>query len=173
MKDIWPIAKKEALVVLRDKRTLMITVLMPTVLFPMIFLIVAAVSKNTFEKEAQRQLTIGYLAKSDDLGFRKMLEQEAYNFQVVELQDTVGLRSLVPDSLQAAFIVEENFKEDFLARRSANLTLLYDKTEDVQSNRFKAASEAFEQRLLAERLDSLGLAPEHIEPVQVNTVNII
>ena len=59
MKDIWTIAKKEALDVLRDKRTLMITVLMPTVLFPMIFLIVAAVTNNTFEKEARRQLHNG------------------------------------------------------------------------------------------------------------------
>lgn len=172
MHDIITILKKEILDTVRDKRTLIVMVLMPLLVIPGILGIVAMVSKNRIESEVQKKLTVAYVHEGDDAGLGDMLRSPAFNFDIVEAADSVGLRALVPDSLDAAVYIGSDFRSQLDGQETAQAVLLYDRTEDVVVERVMGALQAFEGVQQQRRLDSLGLTASNIKPVEIVKENV-
>ena len=57
---------------------------------------------NCIEKEVAKKLKVGYVAEGPDAGLKAMLETPVFNFELIELEDTTGLRGHIPDSLDVA-----------------------------------------------------------------------
>ena len=60
MKKILIIAKKEFLDMFRDKRTIMRMILIPLLAFPVIIYLVSSLQASQSEKEATKELVVGY-----------------------------------------------------------------------------------------------------------------
>ena len=64
MKEIWNIAKKEFKDTIRDKRTLIVMIVVPLLLFPLIFTIVSDIQSDSAQKAMQKQLRVGMINNS-------------------------------------------------------------------------------------------------------------
>lgn len=171
MKDILTILRKDVLDTLRDKRSLSVTVLMPLLVFPLIFFVVAQVSKSTTESELTKELTIGIASQGDDLGIRAMLSATP-KMTLVDVADGEQLAPLVPDSFDLGISIPVDFASQVEGRQTGSLEVFYDRTEEIPIERLSGILDVFSAQQKAIRLDSLGLNQANIEPIKITKVNV-
>jgi ABC-2 type transport system permease protein len=153
---ISAVARKEFLHIRRDKRTLMLIVLMP-----FIQLITYGYAINTDVKHLS---TVLYDQDRTSMSRRLVdaLEQSAY-FDVVERADsfkTVHSR-IDRGKAKAGLIIPPNFSKDLLAGRSAKLQLLIDGTDSSPANAALNTSQA----IVTSFMLSEGLVPVQVMPI--------
>ncbi|MEM6273129.1 MAG: ABC transporter permease [Bacteroidota bacterium] len=172
MKHIFTVFKKEILDTSRDRRTLLIMVIIPLLLFPMILIVAGSVAKSSAEKEREKQLTIGISGPADDLGFREMVGADSL-ITVVEIASPDALPGLVrKDSIQMGIALPADFRASVLDQRTGKLNAFYLETKKGAERRLRGTLAEFEEQLLAQRLDSLGLTKENITPIALQKIPV-
>lgn len=173
MKDILTILRKETRDTLRDKRSLTVMIIMPLLIFPLILLVVAMVTKTTAENEMTKTIKIGYHAEGSDLGLRSMLDDaEVLKFELVEITDSATFRSLIPDSLDAGLYLSSSFADQVEGRETGEITFFYDQTEQTVKSRLKGVLNAFKEQRKASRMAELDLDQAAIEPVHISEIGV-
>jgi len=69
MNVIWATFRKEVSEVLRDKRTLLLTILVPMVFYPALVMLVGKLGDKQLKKEQARELNVAVFISGDGLGF--------------------------------------------------------------------------------------------------------
>jgi sodium transport system permease protein len=172
MKKIFIVAKKEFLDIFRDKRTLVRMILIPLLAFPLIINLVTTVQSSQMEKEATKELKIGYVLnnQSSDL-IDRLAKNDHYTFMA--FTDTTVLRDAVKaDSLNLGLAFDANFDADFNAGKQANYSLFYRKADGEEYDRFMGLMEMEEQYLIEQRLAKKELTTAYIEPLKMNKINL-
>lgn len=171
--DILTILRKETLDTLRDRRSLMVMIIMPMVVFPLIFTVVAMVTKSTSENEMTRSLKIGFVAESDDLGLKQLLDEpNVLKLELVEMEDSSSFRSLIPDSLDGGVYLGANFSDRVNGRNTGEIIMFFDQTEQGVKSRLKTVLQMFQQQRDSQRLSELSLTQANIEPVHIEEVGV-
>ena len=167
MKHIWIIFKKEMLLTLRDRRSIIVMVLIPLLLFPLIFVVTSTIQKNAAEKEGAKTLRIGYQAPDDDGGLRAILEADK-SLKVQPFASSDDFRKMVrEDSLDLAVALPADFGAQMAALAQSPVKVWYDQTRDGPYDRLKVHLDTFEEKLLQARLDSLHITKASIDPVSI------
>lgn len=173
MKDILTILRKETLDTLRDKRSLMIMIIMPMVVFPLIFTVVAMVTKNTTENEMSRSLKIGFTSESEDLGLVQVLDNpDLLKLEVVQINDSSKFRGLIPDSLDGGIFLGSSFASNVKGKGTGDIVMFYDQTDRGVKTRLKSVLQIFQEEKKANRLVELSLTQSNIEPVNIDEVGV-
>lgn len=169
MKQIFIIFRKDLIDTLRDKRTMIVMVLIPLLLFPMLLFVATKVQMSTTKGEVTKALRIGYVAdaQDSDFGLQKILT-ELGNMKVSPVADTVQLRQLIrDDSLDAGLALQKGFSSKINELQTAELRKFGPRSNDIALTRLKAMTEVFQSQLLMTRLSALHLDQENIEPLKI------
>jgi sodium transport system permease protein len=167
MKQILIIFKKDLLDTLRDKRTIVVMVLIPLLLFPMIFTVTSSIQSSSRKGERAKTLRVGLVTYGDDLGLGTTL-RELSRMKVSLVADTNALRELIrADSLDVGAEIEKGFAEKVESMHTATITAYGPGTNDIANERLDSVLKIFQATLLANRLDSLDLQPENITPLKL------
>jgi len=173
MKDILTILRKETKDTLRDKRSLTVMVIMPLLVFPLILLVVAMVTKTTAENEMTKSLKIGFHAQGDDLGLRKMMDDPTLlKFELIDIADSSEFRSLIPDSLDGGIYLGDQFSNKVEGQGTGKIAFFYDQTEQTVKSRLKGVLDIFSEGQRSSRMAKLGLTQEDIEPVSIEEIGV-
>ena len=109
---IFTIFKKELKDTLRDRRTLIIMLVIPLLLFPIILNVFVAISNSFQEEAATKTVKIGFIGSEDNY-VKKQLEDlpEIYgDKEIVMYSDTTEMKEdLKKDTLQFALFVPSDF----------------------------------------------------------------
>lgn len=171
MKHIWIIFKKELRLTLRDKRTMVVMILIPLLLFPGIFVIIGKIQSSSSKDEYSRALRVGYSAPADDQGLRAFLEKDTL-LKVIPSTSPEQFRTLVrEDSLDIAISLKASFPGNIAGYKQDSIHVWYDMGREAPYDRLKGHFEAYEKLLLAGRLDSLQLSPSTIDPIVIDRNN--
>ncbi len=170
MKQVFIIFKKDLIDTLRDKRTMIVMILIPLLLFPMILLVTTKVQQSATKGEVTKKLKIGYVADAgeSDFGLKTILV-ELGNMTVTDVADTVELRKLIRDgSLEAGIALESGFSSKVKELESAELRKFGPKSDNIVMGRIKAMTKIYQTQMLQTRLSSLHLEQENIEPIKIS-----
>lgn len=173
MNKILTIARKELLDTLRDRRTLMMMILFPLVLFPAIFYITITIQASQEQKARDKQLKIGWVDQGNAATLADMIDarEDMELIRGISLADTADL--LRNDSLDLIMVAAADFDEDIDSLESASLTMYHETSDnDRIKKRGEAVVKAFEQQLLSSRLNQLELSPDNIDPIRFQDTNI-
>ncbi|MEE4177493.1 MAG: ABC transporter permease [Bacteroides sp.] len=172
MKNIITIASKEFLDTLRDKRTLIMMVIIPILIFPLIFSLITKLQQNVINKEQRSSLVTGVINLDQENGLEKFLKgHEALT--IVSVQDQAQLEQLIrKDSLQIGVIIEEGFTENLVNLKSAKVNVLYSETKLTIRERFSGLLNVYVSQILKDRIASQGLEESFIEPVKTEYINV-
>jgi len=123
MKKIIIIAKKEFLDLLRDKRTLVRMILIPLLVFPVIINLVTMVQSSAAEKEAGKELEVGYISngQSTDM-IERMSNEPLFTFTEYD-DDTVLAHAVRDDKINLGISIPSNFDLTYEAGQSPLLTV--------------------------------------------------
>lgn len=172
MKDIVHIARKEFKDTLRDKRTLMAMIVVPLLLFPVLFSLLSSLQSESMEKAMSRELKVALVDPGQHPELRSFLKGKK-NIRVIAYgQDTSYRRYVRSDSLHAAIVVPADFHSRVDEMQSGQIKLYYQSTQDGVEQRLSRMLDQYESGLLEKRLAKLSISHEAIDPFRVEKVDM-
>jgi len=171
---IFRIFRKELLDTLRDRRTLMTMLVIPILVFPITLNVFMEISTSFQESASAKTMKIGVLGDINK-GYIKQLEQIPAAVgpkKIIYFKDSLTLANAVTsDKIQLGLLTPKNEKELSAAQQTITLTWLLDASEVGRAERAELYAASLKANAETERLQKLGLRPEQIRPLVVNTVN--
>ena len=167
MKKIFIIARKEFLDLLRDKRTLIRMILIPLLVFPIIINLVTMVQSSAAEKEAVKEINVGYVLNGQS---SQMIDSfsEVPNYNFIEYSDSNALKEqLLIDSITVGLHFAAAFDSDYSAGKSPDLSLFYEGVNQEDLGRVKFLIEMQDSIYTDNRMKSIDKDYGFIEPFTV------
>jgi sodium transport system permease protein len=172
MKDILHIARKEFRDTIRDKRTLMAMIVVPLLLFPVIFTVVSSLQSESMEKAMSRELKVALAGSEIPAPLQSQLEK-GENLRLIPFgQDTSYRQHVRNDSLDAAIIVPADFRSRVDNMQTGRIELYYQSTKEGVEQRLTSLLEQYEAQLRKERLAKLNISGEAIKPVRIARIDL-
>jgi sodium transport system permease protein len=172
MKDILHIARKEFKDTLRDKRTLMAMIVVPLLLFPVIFSVVGNIQSDSMEKAMNRELKVAIAGNQVPEDLQAHLENGTNLHLIPFGRDTSYRRYVRSDSLDAAIAVSEDFRLRINNMQTGYITLYFQSTEEGVEQRLANLVDQYRAKLRKERLAELNISEEVIQPVMLDMVDV-
>ncbi|MFM9004247.1 MAG: ABC transporter permease subunit, partial [Flavobacteriales bacterium] len=171
---IFRIFRKELLDTLRDKRTLMTMLVIPVLVFPITLNVFVEVSKSFEESASEKTMKIGIVGDQVKR-FSKQLEQipkELGPKKILVFKDSADLKKgIESDQIQLGLLVPFNEADLRKTQQTVPLTWLLDASEVGRAERAQQYGASLQAFAEAERLQTLGLRPEQVKPLSINTIN--
>ena len=172
MKDILHIARKEFKDTVRDKRTLMAMIVVPLLLFPVIFTLVSGLQSESMEKAMSRDLKVAVAGSPVPAELQAQLET-GENLRMIPFGQDTSYRSYVrSDSLDAAIAVTPDFQSRIDNMQTGRIQLFFQSTEEGVEQRLTKLLDQYGAKLRRQRLAMLDISEEAIQPVQVEKVDM-
>lgn len=172
---IFTIFKKELKDTLRDRRTLVMMLLIPVLIFPIILSLFVNVSASFSKEAAEKTINIGVVGDENNYVIRQLrsLPQELGKKKVVVYKDTVELKAAIKlDSAQIGIYPSANFDESMKLMKPADVTVFFDATNLGMEDRAEAYLETIESIAQQERYLDLKIKQETIQPMAVRYSNV-
>jgi len=171
---IFRIFRKELLDTLRDKRTLMTMLVIPVLVFPITLNVFVEVSKSFEESASEKTMKIGIVGDQAKR-FIKQLEQipkELGPKKILVFKDSADLKKgIESDQIQLGLLVPLNEADLRETQQTVPLTWLLDASEVGRAERAEKYGASLQAFAEVERLQTLGLRPEQVKPLSINTIN--
>jgi sodium transport system permease protein len=157
---------KELKDIFRDKKTIFMSLIIPMLIFPLLFLVLGG-SMDKSRKQVEENLTVAIF----DSGY-STLSQFFTNQETIKLVESDNAEADIKSGkILVALEVPANFDEDIKAEKPVNLVLLYDNASQSSQMAFSAISAMIntyskavvEQRLLARDISGDLLTPVLID----------
>lgn len=174
MKTITVVFHKEMIDTLRDRRTLLFAIVIPLLVFPLLFRVMFSVEKKEANRERSRSLTIACIDNANAPGFSALVGKSAR----IHLEPNVpadSVRAWVrSDSLDGAFVVSPTFDAQTAAMGPGRIDLYYRTTSDreIVRRRLTKIVDTYEESILSARFAHLDLPREASEGVALKTHNL-
>ncbi len=171
MSSILTIVKKEFLDTFRDRRTLITMIVLPLVLFPLIFGLSFTVQKSLAEEAQEKELKVGLIVEGNQAAELIAAVEATPKLSLIRgiaLEDTASL--IRNDSLDLILRIDASFDSALVRFESARAMIYYLGTEDdAVRKRLEAPILAYEQTVLAQRMQALSISPATVDPVNIDT----
>ncbi|MBL1278864.1 MAG: ABC transporter permease [Fluviicola sp.] len=172
---IFTIFKKELKDTLRDKRTLMMMLVIPILIFPVILSIFVSVSESFSEEAAQKELKIGFVGEDNNYFLTQLenLPDALGKKEIILYKDSVALKAdLKVDSIQVGIFADNYFSDAMEEKHPAQLTVFYNATDVGVRERAEAYVKTIEDIARQERYIDLDLNVEQLTPIETSYTNI-
>jgi len=172
MKDMLHIARKEFKDTVRDKRTLMAMIVVPLLLFPVIFTVVSGLQSESMEKAMSRELKVAVAGVEVPEDLQAHLET-GENLRLIPFGQDTSYRNFVrSDSLDAAIAVSEDFQSRVDNMQTGHITLYFQSTEEGVEQRLANLLDQYRAKHRRQRLAKLDISEEVIQPVMLDMVDM-
>lgn len=172
---IFTIFKKELKDTLRDKRTLMMMLVIPILVFPIIMNIFVGVSATFSEEAATKKVKIGFVGEKDNYVLKQLknLPKEMGKKEIVFYSDSIQLKKdLKLDSIQIGMFSEKEFSANLTAQKPAKLVVFYNATDVGMKDRAEIYINTIEDIARQERILDLKLDEAKLTPIVTQYSNV-
>jgi|JI7StandDraft_1071085.scaffolds.fasta_scaffold00571_21 sodium transport system permease protein len=181
---MWQIYRKELLELTRDRKTLMFVVLLPIVIFPLIFaimgLVVSTATKDAAAKEHRYILVNAEQAKpfADALFYHKSFKKSDLNITAEQANDEAYLKQLVrEDKVDVVIVIPADFNPAADALQQSQWKVVYNTASqiDMIGRRVESAVADYRKTLQQAKLTALGVQDNQmsavLDPVKIQKVS--
>jgi sodium transport system permease protein len=172
---IFTIFLKELKETLRDRRTLMMMLVIPILIFPIIINITASVSTSFQEDAATKKIKIGIVDTQNQF-LTKEFNQIPESFgkkEIVKYTDTLQLiKDIKNEKIQLGAFVSGKFQSQLDAMVPAPIIFYFNATDLGMQERAQGYMSIIEQKMQVERFKKLNISKEKINPIVSEYRNI-
>jgi len=172
---IFTIFKKELKETLRDRRTLMMMLVIPILIFPIIINITTSVSSSFQEDAATKKIKIGIVENKDGFLAKELfkLPEDLGKKELVLYSDTSTLiKDLKKDKIQLGAYVSANFQIHLDSMTPTPVVLFFNATDLGIQERAQGYMSVIEQKMQVERFKKLNINKEKTQPIVSEYRNI-
>ncbi|WP_343636152.1 ABC transporter permease [Fluviicola sp.] len=172
---IFTVFKKELRDTLRDRRTVMMMIVIPTLVFPMIMSIFMSVSESFQKKAAEKKVKIGLVSnqvgslEADLLKVPEVLGKKEF----IPFTDTLSLiQAIREDSIQVGIYVPNNAEQLKSAMKPISVTVFHDGTDLGMKERADAYLTFVQENWKKQRYAELKIDEAKITPFVMAYSNV-
>lgn len=172
---IGTIFKKELKDTLRDRRTLIMMLIIPVAIFPVILNVFVGVSKSFQEEAANKKVNIGMVGEKNNIIESKLndIPNSIGKKSIIEFKDSTALKLAVEnDSIDFGIYIPTNFQDDLSSKKTASLSVIYNGTEIGTKERATSYLNIIDSQLKKERYTELNIDEQSITPLKFEFNNI-
>ena len=173
LRHLWIVFRKEAKDLARDRRTLVSSLLIPLIMYPVLFGLMS-MGMDKLDRDIQQNITVALASSSDTPEVRDFLQNEVFrgrqNIRLVEITAD-PVESIRKGETRFVLEVESDFAQKIAESRSVGISILYDDSDAMAAGSVGIVAQAitaYGQALTVERLRQLGIATEILEPMRIN-----
>ncbi len=163
---------KEMLDTLRDRRTIISSVLIPIVLFPVLMFGIGMIMQKAEEKSKAQIPKIAVIGETSAPSFFSILRL-SNSFEIAKVGDYKS--ALNRKEINAALEFPDDFERKIQAGENSEAIIYYDAAEsgsDIAKNKLKDKLKEYQDSLVTGRLKSRDLERSVLYPFKVNEVNL-
>lgn len=172
MNNMIIIIKKEIKDLLRDKRTLMMMIIVPMLVFPIIFSFMGKVVSKQIKNEKEKVLNIGI----NDNGNANELRQlfvNASGVKFTKYPQTIKFDTLIQSGkLDGAILISNDFDSNMGIMKPGQISLLYKSANWGVRERLMDVMGKYKNTIMDERLAKLGIQRTAIDPVIISVQDV-
>jgi sodium transport system permease protein len=168
MPNVLIVMQKELRDTIRDRRTLLVMVIVPLFLMPLLFVAIGSISKST----GSARYTVSIAGPRNATSLVTYLRTQKDLKIVLASNPAAAVRDL---SGAVGIVVPAGFDADIRTGMPAQLQLMANSTRSASSaglSIVQTAIRAYASRVVRERLQQRGLAPSLLVPIQTGFVDI-
>lgn len=172
---IFTIFKKELKDTLRDRRTLVMMLVIPILVFPVIMNIFVSVSAAFSEAAANEEINIGFIGKKEGYLYRQLdMLPDAYGAKKILLfKDSLELKDAIRrDSIQLGIMSSYQLDEEMARHKPSKVKLLFNATEIGMKERGDRYMELIQSIARQERYIDLNLKESVLTPFELTNENV-
>lgn len=169
MKIIWAVFKKEGLDTLRDRRAIIAMIVIPMVIFPVIFGGLGFFAIKEVKKAQEKVLKIGLVQAPESPLVDSLTDQEG--FEISELPSGSDAKDQVDNNgLDAVIVFSASFADELMGTGAGELSLHYRSTGNggISRNRIMDVIRDYQTSVRETRIKDLGYTLDFINPVKVD-----
>ncbi len=164
------IAKKEVIDISRDRRTIIMMVVVPLFLIPVLLGTVFKITKSMAEKASEKQLKVQIYGQE----YAPDLYQAFADMDKVIILDQIPTDSIQSyiqqEFLDVAIHVDSDYKVNIAKNGQAKIRIQFKGTDSfgITKDRINGVLKKFENQIVSERMDRLKLKPEVVRAYNIN-----
>jgi len=169
MNTILTVFKKEFTDTIRDRRTLISAIIVPTIIIPVLIYGFTKLSSSMMKKEKEKKLEIAILTPPAE--FLAAIDTSKFLIkQGVTLES--GRDAILGDSLDAMISFLDGFEKKLEGNSTGKVHMWYKSTNITVKDRLTNVVDKYEEKLLDRRIVSLDLSKESIDPLDLTRFDI-
>ncbi len=173
---IFTIFKKEFKDTLRDRRTVIMMVVIPILIFPLIMTVFTKISDSFTSDSMAKTVNIGIVNNDSSDDFLKSLEnlpKELGKKNIILFKDSIDLKNQInADSIQFGVFVPMNYAKIKDSTQSVDLKIYHNATELGMQERAEIFVNAINENIKIIRYAQLNIRPEQIQPLRISYENV-
>lgn len=172
---IGTIFKKELKDTLRDRRTLIMMLVIPLLIFPVILNVFVSVSKSFQDEAANKKVTIGIVSGANSVFVQELnsIPESLGKKKITTYKDSLALIDAINnDSIDFGIYVPMDFEDNLKAQKIAGINLFYNGTELGTQERAQSYLDIIDAQLKQKRYKELNINETSITPMKVNYSNV-
>lgn len=174
MKKTLVIFKKEIKDILRDRRTIVMMVIIPLLVLPLLMNLVVGISISQARKAEARILKVGLIANGCAAEFRARLQKQT---DMTIREDIKGddIKNLIDKKeVDIALVFDPDFDRQIKAQKSGGVKLYYklSSENEIAKRRIVKLINEFKDELIALRLQGLNLDRSFVDAVEITEFDL-
>ena len=167
MKNIFTIFRKELKDITRDKRTLMIMLVIPLFVYPAIFVGISKYMTKQSQDAGQKVLRLGIVSNGNEKNFEQFVSAMP-NAKIISIADTVeGKKMILSDSLDAAYYFPAGFDTALAKLEPTDFHYFYTSTNnEFEVGFINSINDAYQQNLVKNKLAEVHISETILEPAK-------
>ena len=168
------IAKKELTDITRDRRTIIMMIVLPFVLIPGLFGVVYTIQSQQAEKATEQQMKVSFFGQE----YAPELYQAFADLDKVIILDQIPADSvdsyIQNEYLDAAIYVNREYQESIDQNKQAPIIIKFKGTDSfgITRDRIKSLLTAQENKIITKRMNQLNLKPDIVKAYQIEYKDI-
>jgi sodium transport system permease protein len=162
----WIVFKKELIDIFRDRKTLILGILIPIIIFPVLSMVMGkSMDKST--KQVENNLKVAILDNSGNSNLAQFIKAQK-NINIIE--STNIDEDVKSGKVLAALEIPKNFDENIVKEIINDIKLTYDNSSQqsqIAMNSISGYINAYSKGVVAERLAKRNISGEILSPVNI------
>lgn len=164
LKHVMIVLRKEVKDLLRDRRTIISSILLPMILIPVINIVMGG-GIQKFEKDMNENVMVALSRSSNSPEVRELVQERILsknpNIVLVDAEDPV--KALENNEIRCILEIENSYAEKLEDGQPIQITLQYDESKtksQAAADIVSRAIDKFSEEVVEERIAALGLDPD-------------
>lgn len=162
--------KKEILDIFRDKKTIMVSILIPLLIFPLMFFVLGkGISKTTTDAAKDMKIAI---VDAGNSGLTKFIKEQ----KDIVIVDSKDIQKDIKDgNISVAIEIPKDFDEKINNEQQTNITIMLDEasqTSSIISGKIQGFVQGYSQSVVAKRLAVRNIDATVLTPINIQQKSI-
>jgi len=176
LRHIWTVFKKEVRDLSRDKRTLLISIVVPMVIIPLINILVGG-GMEKLQKDISENVSIALSDESRTDDIVDLVKNKLFkdNKNITLLDTDNAIEALKQDKVRLVLGIDKDYKSKIAEGKPFKIDISYNKSKTKSEGSIwiiRQEIEKFNRSIMNDRIVALGKSPEFLEPVKIEEKNV-